>query len=124
MSHLLARVDGSGARRVSGLMLVGLLLLAVRATGQDEPPPAPVVVQRGQTAQVALTLIRTGDLTVRATFFDAPEVIASGQGNVGLMSAVGSFVAWSVNAPHGGGQIVRLVDASSPPLDAVTGRLG
>lgn len=93
--------------------------------GQTLPPSAPwtteaavpVTVTRNDNTQVMLTLIRAGTITVKSTFFDAPEVIASNQGAVGAMAAgpSGPFVAWAVHAPNSGDQIVRTF-GSSPPL--------
>jgi hypothetical protein len=58
--------------------------------------PVPVIVQRGQPTQVSITLVPAGRIVITPNFFEAPEVIASGQGPVSFIAANGNFVAWVV----------------------------
>lgn len=58
--------------------------------------PVPVVVRRGLATQVSITLVPTGRIVITPMFFQAPDVVASGQGDVSFIAAVGNFVAWVV----------------------------
>ena len=75
----------------------------------------PVIVQKNRRSNIDLTLLPTGRVGITVHWFEPPEVIAQGQGDVRAMVANttpgGTFVAWSV-AAHGGanGQIVGLDD--------------
>jgi hypothetical protein len=90
----------------------------------------PVVVQRNRRSNIDLTLLRAGRLGITLRWFEAPEVVAQGQGFVGPMVAntlsFGTFVAWAVAAQDGPtGEVRALFDnpefPGQPPFTLIPG---
>lgn len=89
--------------------------------------PVPVVVQKNVRSNIDLTLLPAGRIGVTVHWFEAPEVIAQHQGNVGAMVAstnpFGTFLAWEVAAHGPTGKIVGFNDVPGAlPFDIITGQ--
>lgn len=90
--------------------------------------PVPVVVQTNLRSNVDLTLLPAGLLGITVHWFEPPEVVAPGQGQVGALIAntlpFGTFVSWTVAAEDGPtGQVRALLDfPGSQPFIIIDGQ--